>query len=109
MTLRVNLLSNWSFVLNYTYKTSQKTDYSLDSISLTYRLDPEFFHDAADLNQKKFANASNLNLFPARKDDSYRCISLTPVRVSEVGVNFREYQAEPFMDEKSKGFNTGML
>jgi hypothetical protein len=109
VTLKVRLLANWSLVLNYTYASAKKTHYSLDAIRLSYRLDPELFPEATYVNEIKSVESSGLYLFPASKDDSYKCWSLTSIRVKNVNVNFLDYQGQPFMDQKSKGFDTGIL
>ena len=102
--LSVNFHNDWEFVLNYTL--SSKSQYVLNTVRLDYVVDQTTFPNAIDLG-KKVAGLSNLNEFSANKGNSYKCWSKTTIALDEVKVEFRDYQAEPFLDGK-KDFDTAV-
>jgi hypothetical protein len=103
-TLTINFRKDWILRLSYELK---KSAYVLGDISLAYSLDAATFPHTIHPDQSRTAQLSGLNEFSANKGNSYKCYSQTEITVNEVMLIFKNYQAEPFMEEKNDEFDTG--
>jgi hypothetical protein len=103
-TLVVSIKKGWTLTLVYVAKNSA---YVLGNISLAYTVDKETFPNAVNEGKNLTAEVAGLNEFSANKGNSYKCYSQTNLIVNEVDLIFKNYQAEPFLDGKSKDFDTG--
>ena len=84
--------------------------YQLDTIRLFYFVDGSSFPNVSqsEIGVKSVVK-SGLDLFSANKENSYKCISLSTVDLSDkASMQLKNYQAEPFIkDPKTNDFDTG--
>lgn len=106
--LSVMLHNDWTLMIKYTLKNSA---FELDTILLNYTVDSQMFPNvSADFIGKHTVMQSGLHEFSANKGNSYKCTSKTTMTIQElVTLEFKNYQAQPFInpDSKSKDFDTG--
>lgn len=100
-TLAITFNKDWILTLNYTIK---KSVYELDTIWLNYNTDT--FPNVLKPSNETVMQSS-LNEFSANKGNSFKCWSRTTITISNVQVEFKEYQAQPFNDNK-KDFDTAI-
>lgn len=83
--------------------------YQLDTISLVYVVDNSFPNVSQNEIGQKSVSKSGLDLFSANTENSYKCISLSTVDLSDkASLQLKNYQAEPFIkDPKTNDFDTG--
>ena len=103
-TLSVEFRKDWQLFFNYTLKQGR---FALDTIKLQYTLDPVTFPEAVNASSKVTAIVTGRQEFAANKGNSYKCYSKTSICLNEVQLIFRDYQAQPFEDGKTSGFDTG--
>ena len=79
------------------------------NIKLDYKIDKTFPNVSDSEIGKHSIELTNLDLFSANKDNSYKCTSLTSVDLNgTVTLDLKNYQAEPFIkDPKTNDFDTG--
>lgn len=95
-------------LLNYTL---DKNAYELNTIRLIYKATATSFPNVdPDFIGEKIAERSNLKEFAANKGNSYKCSSESKIEVERVNVDFKNYQAQPFIsaDSKTSDFDTGI-
>lgn len=102
-TLTIYYKTGWELTFNYTLEAF----YKLDSLVFKYIVDEETFPNAekSELGPKS-VTLSNQSLFSANKDKSYKCFAETDINLSNtVKMVITNYQAQPFLSEKSTGFD----
>ena len=106
-TLSVDFMNGWNLFLNYTL---EKNAYELSTIRLVYRATASVFPDVdPDYIGEKKVERSDLKEFAANKGNSFKCTSESKIEVERVNVDFKNYQAQPFIapDSKVPDFNSG--
>ena len=104
--LIVTTEQGWTLTLGYVLKNSA---YVLGNITFDFTLDKKTFPDVAQPGTQRQVAIAGLNVFSANKGNSYKCYAQTDIAVNEVDLVFKNYQAEPFLDGKSKDFDTGTI
>jgi len=107
-TLSVTFRTNWQLTFNYTLVNAAY--FELFSVKLDYALDDNStFPNAAEPSVKRTAFVANLTEFSANKGNSYKCFSKTILPVGDdVSLQLSNYQAQPFLSEKTQGFDTAI-
>jgi lysosomal-associated membrane protein 1/2 len=84
--------------------------FQLNDLNLDYVIDSSFPNVSQSELGPKSVSKTNLDLFSANRESSYKCNSLTTVELSEkVSLEFRDYQGEPFIkDQKLAEFDTAI-
>jgi len=104
--LSIDFKKGWNMEMVYTLVSNSY--YELSALTLKYVVDTETFPNAANPGAKT-AKLMNQTLFSANKGNSYKCFSESDVTMNdEVKVAITNYQAQPFLDEKTKGFDTAI-
>jgi lysosomal-associated membrane protein 1/2 len=104
--LSIDFKKEWNMELVYTLESSSY--YELNALTLKYVVDSETFPNAVNLGPIT-AKLMNQTLFSANKGNSYKCFSESDLTMNDqVKVEITNYQAQPFLDEKTKGFDTAI-
>jgi hypothetical protein len=102
--LNVYIKSGWKLKLNYTLVSKI---YQLANVRLDYVVDKSF-PNATNLGPQS-VEVSNLDLFSANKDSSYKCTSESKIPLKDMAVLvLKNYQGEPFIKEGSTDFDTAI-
>ncbi|CAF0896926.1 unnamed protein product [Brachionus calyciflorus] len=105
-TLSIEFLNGWTLILNYTL---EKNAYELSMVRLVYRVKAELFPDVdPSYVGEKRTERSDLKEFAANKGNSFKCTSETKLDLEPVQVDFKNYQAQPFLDSKTVEFDTAI-
>lgn len=107
-TLKIDYKEGWSVEFNYTLVTNAY--FELNSLHFKYLVDNETFPDVTPGDKgPKHVSLVNQTLFSANKGNSYKCYADTVVNFNDnVAIKISNYQAQPFLPEKTTGFDTAI-
>lgn len=107
-TLEIDYKSGWSVTFNYTLVTNAY--FELNSLNFKYVVDNMTFPNVISSEQgPQHVSLVNQTLFSANKGNSYKCYANTEVNFNDnVTIKISNYQAQPFLPEKTTGFDTAI-